>query len=86
MLKEEKKNSLQGLNFVVTGTLKNFKNRSELQKVIEKNGGKVTSSISSKTNYLVNNDINSTSAKNVSAKKLGIPILTEEELLSMFDF
>ena len=84
--KEEKQNSLQGLNFVVTGTLKNFKNRSELQKVIEKNGGKVTSSISSKTNYLVNNDINSTSAKNVSAKKLGIPILTEEELLSMFDF
>lgn len=86
MPKEEKKTSLQGLNFVVTGTLKNFKNRSELQKVIESNGGKVTSSISSKTHYLVNNDINSTSAKNVSAKKLGIPILTEEELLQMFDF
>lgn len=86
MPKEEKKDSLQGLNFVVTGSLKNFKNRSELQKAIENNGGKVTSSISSKTHYLVNNDINSTSAKNMSAKKLGIPILTEEELLSMFDF
>ena len=84
--KIEKKSSLQGITFVVTGTLKNYKNRGELQKEIEAHGGKVVSSISSKTNYLINNDINSTSAKNQSAKKLGIPILTEEEFLQKFDF
>jgi DNA ligase (NAD+) len=77
---------LQGINVVITGSLKNFKNRGELQKLIENKGGKVVGSISSKTHYLINNDVNSTSAKNNSAKKLGVPIVSEEEFLQMFDF
>ena len=71
--------------FVITGSLRQFKNRGELQKVIEDNGGKVVSSVSKNTNYLINNDINSTSAKNVSAKKLGIPIITEADLMELLD-
>ena len=71
--------------FVITGSLQQFKNRGELQKVIEDNGGKVVSSVSKNTNYLINNDINSTSAKNVSAKKLGIPIITEADLMELLD-
>lgn len=76
--------NLEGKIFVVTGKLKNYKNRDLLKAEIEARGGKVVDSVSSKTNYLVNNDINSTSAKNKKAKELGIPIITEEELLSMF--
>ena len=70
-------------NFVITGKLQNFKNRQELVDIIEAAGGKVSSSVSSKTDYLVNNDINSTSSKNKKAKELNIPIITEEELLEI---
>ena len=69
--------------FVITGKVINYKNRDELKTEIESLGGKVASSISSKTNYLINNDINSTSSKNKKAKDLGIPIITEEEYIKM---
>lgn len=69
--------------FVITGKLKNFKNRDELVSIIENAGGKVASSVTSKTNYLVNNDVTSTSAKNKKAKELNIPIITEEDLMEM---
>lgn len=79
----EESNNLNGMNFVVTGKVVHFKNRDELKTAIEARGGKVTGSISSKTSYLVNNDVNSTSSKNVSAKKLGVPIISEDALLEM---
>ncbi|MBR5800146.1 MAG: NAD-dependent DNA ligase LigA [Lachnospiraceae bacterium] len=73
-----------GLTFVVTGDVHLFKNRDALKKYVEANGGKVTGSVTSKTNYLVNNDAASTSSKNKKAKELGIPILTEEEFVAQF--
>lgn len=81
---EEKSNSLEGLVFCVTGKVHIYKNRDELKADIENKGGKVVSSMSSKVNYLVNNDITSTSSKNLAAKQAGIPIITEEELQAMF--
>lgn len=78
-------NGLQGLTICVTGKLKHWKNRDELTAALTAAGAKVTSSVSSKTDYLVNNDINSTSSKNQKAKELGIKIITEEELLDMFN-
>ena len=72
------------ITFVITGKLTHFKNRDELKSIIESKGGKVVGSISSKTNYLINNDINSNSSKNVSAKKAGIPIISEENFIEMF--
>ena len=78
---EHNDKSLAGLTFVVTGKVNQFKNRNELQSFIESLGGKVSSSISSKTNYLINNDKNSTSSKNLKAKQLNIPIITEEEFM-----
>lgn len=82
---ENSGNSLEGKIFCVTGKVKHWKNRDELSAAIVAKGGKVTSSVSSKTNYLVNNDINSTSSKNLKAKELNIPIITEEELLNMLN-
>ena len=82
---ENSGNALEGKTFCVTGKIKHWKNRDELSAAITAAGGKVTSSVSSKTNYLVNNDINSTSSKNLKAKELNIPIITEEELLAMFN-
>ena len=76
-------NNFNNMTFVITGKLKSFKNRDEAKEFIEANGGKVTGSISSKTNYLINNDITSTSSKNNKAKELGIPIITEEMLLNL---
>lgn len=78
---EDKTVKLNNINFVITGKLQIFENRQRLTEVIEKAGGKVLSSVSSKTNYLINNDINSTSAKNKKAKELNIPIITEVELV-----
>ena len=72
-----------GKTFVITGSVHTFKNRDEIKVAIETRGGKVTGSVSKNTNYLVNNDINSTSSKNVKAKQLGIPIITEEQLIAM---
>lgn len=75
--------AFEGLNFVITGSLEHFKNRKELQELIEKRGGKVTGSVTSKTNYLINNDVTSSSSKNKKARELGIPILSEEEFLKL---
>jgi len=69
------------VTFVITGSVEHFANRNEVKEVIESKGGKVTGSVTAKTNYLINNDVNSTSSKNKKAKELGIPIITEEEFL-----
>lgn len=74
---------LSGKLFVITGSLNHYKNRDELKNILETNGAKVGNSISSKTSYLINNDINSNSSKNKKAKQLNIPIITEEEVMEM---
>lgn len=79
----ENAQSLEGKTFVITGSVNHFKNRNELKAKIEELGGKVTGSVSAKTDYLINNDNTSTSSKNKKAKELGIPILTEEDFLEM---
>ena len=79
----EKENKLNDLTFVITGKLHNYKNRDELVSIIEANGRKVVGSVTKNTNYLINNDINSNSSKNIKAKQLNIPILTEEEFIKM---
>ena len=82
-LEEKKENTLEGKSIVITGTLKTFKNRAELQRVIEAAGGKVVGAVSKNTSYLINNDIESTSTKNQTAKRLGVLIITEEEFLKI---
>lgn len=72
-----------GMNFVITGSLVYFGNRSEAKELIESLGGKVTGSVTKKTNYLINNDIQSSSSKNKKARELGIPILSEEDFLNL---
>lgn len=74
---------LSGKIFVITGSLIHYKNRDELVGIIEKFGGKVSGSVSSKTSYLINNNVESTSGKNKKAKELGIPIITEEEFMKL---
>lgn len=81
---DEISNTLQGKTFVVTGSVHHYKNRDELKADIVAHGGTVVGSVSSKTTYLINNDINSTSSKNQKAKSLNIPIITEEEFLKKF--
>ena len=81
--KEEGSKALEGKTFCITGSLNHFENRDAAFAWIEENGGKTSTSVSSKTSYLVNNDVTSTSGKNKKAKELGIPIISEEELLSM---
>ena len=76
--------SMEGLTFVITGKLTHFKNRTELEEKITALGGKVTGSVSKKTNYLINNDKDSDSAKNKAAKAAGIPIISEEDFLQTF--
>lgn len=80
---DEIPNTLQGKTFVVTGSVHHYKNRDELKADIVTHGGTVVGSVSSKTSYLINNDINSTSSKNQKAKSLNIPIISEEEFLQM---
>lgn len=75
--------TLQGKTFVVTGSVNHYKNRDELKADIVTHGGTVVGSVSSKTSYLINNDVNSTSSKNQKAKSLNIPIISEEEFLKM---
>ena len=77
------KQVLEGETFVITGSLKAYKNREELVSVIERNGGKVSGSVSAKTSYLINNDVASTSGKNKKAHDLGIPIISEGEFIQM---
>ncbi|HIW40708.1 MAG TPA: NAD-dependent DNA ligase LigA [Candidatus Mediterraneibacter vanvlietii] len=74
-----------GINFVITGSVEHFSNRAEVKEEIEKRGGKVTGGVTSKTNYLINNDVNSTSSKNRKARELGIPIISEEEFIRMLE-
>lgn len=81
---EETSKSCDGLTFVITGSLKEYKNRAELTSIIELLGGKVVGSISKNTKYLINNDTASESSKNVAAKRLGIPIISEQEFISKF--
>lgn len=81
---EEKTESIfKEMVFVITGSVEHFSNRSEMKEFIEKNGGKVTGSVTSKTTYLINNDKDSTSSKNKKAKELNIPIISEEEVIAM---
>ena len=75
---------LTGKTFVITGKLTHFKNRDEIKTRIEALGGKVTGSVSKNTNFLINNDVNSTSSKNTTAKSLGIPILSESDFIQTF--
>lgn len=74
---------LEGKVFVVTGSLTHFANRGELKELIEKRGGKVTGSVTGKTNYLINNDTESPSSKNKKARELGVPVISEEEFLKL---
>lgn len=80
---EEKKQIFTGVNFVITGSVNHFANRGEVKELIESLGGKVTGSVTSRTNYLINNDVASTSSKNKKANDLGIPIISEETFLEM---
>lgn len=80
---ENQGSKFSGMTFVITGKLYKFENRDKAKEFIESNGGKVSSAVSKKTNYLINNDILSTSGKNKTAKKFNIPIITEEEMLLM---
>lgn len=82
---EEVPAAIYGKTFVVTGKLAYYKNRDELKAVIERYGGKVVGSVSGKTDYLINNDMDSASSKNVSAKKLNIPIISEDDFLAMLE-
>lgn len=81
----ETTNELENKTFVITGSVNHYQNRDALKADIEAHGGKVVGSISSKVNYLINNDINSTSSKNKKAKSLNIPIISEDEFLSMLN-
>ena len=74
----------EGLTFVITGDVHHYKNRDEFKAYVESVGGKVTGSVTSKTNFLVNNDVNSTSSKNRKAKELGVPIISEDEFVERF--
>lgn len=82
-VKKEENSSLEGKQFVITGSVEHFANRAQLKEYIEERGGKVTGSVTSKTHYLINNDTTSNSSKNKKAKDLGIPILSEEDFLKM---
>ena len=82
---EEENQNLRGLTFVITGSLEHFDNRKQLQELIESRGGKAAGSVTSKTSYLINNDVQSSSSKNKKARELGIPILSEEEFLKLLE-
>ncbi|MGN0403924.1 MAG: NAD-dependent DNA ligase LigA [Bariatricus sp.] len=85
-IQEEPRNEEQtfaGMNFVITGSVNHFANRNEVKALIEQRGGKVTGSVTGKTNYLINNDVNSTSSKNKKARELAVPIISEEEFMKL---
>lgn len=82
--KTEAEQDMQGLTFVITGSVEYFANRNEVKAEIEKRGGKVTGSVTSKTSYLINNDTTSNSSKNKKARELGIPVLSEETFMEMW--
>ena len=76
--------TLEGMVFVITGSLNHFENRNELKDLIEQKGGKVTGSVTGKTTCLINNDITSASGKNKKAKELQVPILSEDDFLQKY--
>ena len=79
---EESGNKLAGMTFVITGSLETYPNRDALKEEIEANGGKVAGSVSAKTSYLINNDITSNSGKNKKARELGIPVISEMDMVN----
>lgn len=79
----QKEQIFTGMNFVITGSLEHFSNRSEAKNLIESLGGKVTGSVTGKTTYLINNDTASNSLKNKKARELGVPILSEEDFIKL---
>ena len=79
-------NRCAGMTFVITGGVNRFKNRDEFTQYVKTQGGKVSSSVSAKTDYLVNNDSASNSSKNCAAKQFGIPVITEEQFIDRFGF
>ena len=81
---DEASQTLQGMAFVITGSLEHFENRNAMKEAIEQKGGKVTGSVTSKTVCLINNDALSSSSKNKKARELEIPILTEEEFMQQY--
>lgn len=81
---DETEQDMAGITFVITGAVEHFANRNEVKALIESRGGKVTGSVSAKTDYLINNDVASNSSKNKKAKELGIPILTEEQFMDRY--
>lgn len=83
--KQKEEQIFHGMSFVITGSVEHFSNRKEVKEEIEKRGGKVTGSVTSKTNYLINNDTQSSSSKNKKAKELGIPIISEETFIQMME-
>ena len=82
-VKQENRLTLEGKQFVITGSVNHFANRAQLKEYIEQRGGKVTGSVTSKTDYLINNDVTSNSSENKKARELEIPILSEEDFLHM---
>lgn len=82
---DEEEQIFLGKTFVITGSVEHFNNRGEVKELIEKKGGKVAGSVSGKTDYLINNDLASTSGKNKKAKELGVPIISEEMFLKMLN-
>lgn len=82
-LPDESSQIFAGKNFVITGNVEHFANRNEVKALIEAKGGKVTGSVTSKTDYLINNNAESSSSKNKKAKELGVPIISEEDFLGM---
>ncbi len=81
---EAKEQTLEGMTFVITGSLTHFSNRKQLTELIEERGGKAAGSVSKKTSYLINNDSESSSSKNKKARELGVPIISENEFLEKF--
>ncbi|WP_349671205.1 NAD-dependent DNA ligase LigA [Lacrimispora sp.] len=76
---------MEGMTFVITGSVERFENRKALQEAIEAQGGKATGSVTSKTTYLINNDTTSNSSKNKKAKELGVPIISEEDFIKLLE-
>ena len=82
---EESAQIFENMNFVITGSVEHFANRREVKEIIESRGGKVTGSVTGKTNYLINNDVQSASSKNKKAKELNVPIISESQFLEMLE-
>ena len=82
--KSDTDKNMEGLVFVITGSVNHFPNRAAVKEIIEEHGGKVTGSVSKNTNYLINNDAASNSSKNKKARELGVPVITEEEFMDKY--